>query len=163
MIKRLLLAVAMLAASPVAAQSITISAPPTVNANGQPRAVTDVFVRNSDGSIASNTSGLSATTIVSPALTGGLVAKASAGYLYGVNVTTGATAGYVLVTNTATIPADGAIVPSKCVALAANTSLDLGWRASPLYSATGFSISFSSTGCFTKTASATAFISVDVR
>ena len=49
---RLLLLVAALAMPQIAtAQTVTIASPNTVNPNGQPRAVADVFVRNADGSI----------------------------------------------------------------------------------------------------------------
>lgn len=104
---------------------------------------------------------------VAPAVTaavgGGQVVKASGGNLYGLNVVSGASAGYVLVTNTTTVPADGAVTPLKCYVLPANSSLDLNLRAAPVYFSTGISVSFSTTGCFTKTASATAFISGDAK
>lgn len=109
----------------------------------------------------STTSGVA--PVATTAVAGGQVLKASAANLYGLNVVSGASAGYVLVTNTTTVPADGAVTPLKCYALAANSSLDLNLRAAPVYFSTGVSVSFSTTGCFTKTASATAFISGDVK
>lgn len=110
---------------------------------------------------ASTTSGVA--PVVTAAVAGGQVLKASAGNLYGLNVVSGASAGYVLVTNTTTVPADGAVTPLKCYAIPATSSLDLNLRAAPVYFSTGISVSFSTTGCFTKTASATAFISGDVK
>lgn len=100
---------------------------------------------------------------VSTAVESGRVLKASAGNLYGLNVTSGASAGFVLVFNSTTVPADGAVTPVKCYPLAANTGFDLNYRASPVAFATGISVAFSTTGCFTKTASATAFISGDFK
>lgn len=101
--------------------------------------------------------------VASAAVSGGVVLKASAGNLYGFNVTSGASAGYVLVLNTATVPADGAVTPLRCFTLAANTSIEASWRAAPLYLTPGITVVFSTTGCFTKTASATAFISGDAK
>jgi len=100
----------------------------------------------------------------STAAEGARILKASAGNLFGLNVVSGATAGVVQVFNSATIPADGAVTPAKCYFLAANSSLDLNLRAAPLYLSAGVSVAFSSgTSCFTKAASATAFISGDTK
>jgi hypothetical protein len=110
---------------------------------------------------ATNLSGVA--PVVSSAVSGGIVGKASAGNLYGYNVVAGASAGFVLITNTATVPADGAVAPLRCIPLAANTGIDVNLRGQPVYFSTGISVSFSTTGCFTKTASATAFIAVDAR
>lgn len=92
-----------------------------------------------------------------------LVAKGSAGNLYGYNVVSGASAGYVLVLNSATVPADGAVTPARCIPLAANTGIDVNLRGQPVYFSAGVTVAFSTTGCFTKTSSATAFIAVDVK
>lgn len=99
-----------------------------------------------------------ATTVAAASLSVG-----SPGYLQGVNVTSGASAGYVLVFDSATVPADGTVTPARCMPLAANTGLELNWRSSPLSFRNGMIVVFSTTGCFTKTASATAFIAVDYR
>jgi hypothetical protein len=86
-----------------------------------------------------------------------LVVKASAGNLYGWRVVAGASAGFVLMFDAISAPADGAVTPKDCVPVAANGTvgerLDIGDRYT-----TGITIVFSTTGCFTKTASATAFI-----
>jgi len=103
------------------------------------------------------------TTTASAAVTGGQIVKASAGNLYGFNVVSGASAGYVLVFNSATVPADGAVTPARCLPLAANTGLDVNLRGQPTYFSAGITIVFSTTGCFSKTASATAFISGDAK
>lgn len=103
------------------------------------------------------------TTVASSAVTTGQVIKASAGNLYGFNVVSGASAGYVMVFNSTTVPADGAVTPARCLPLAANTGLDINLRGQPVHFSTGITIVFSTTGCFTKTASATAFIAGDAQ
>jgi len=84
-------------------------------------------------------------------------------YLQSVNVTSGASAGYVMVFDATTVPADGTVAPARCVPLAANTGIELNWRASPIRFVNGVVVVFSTTGCFTKTISATAFIAADYR
>ena len=85
------------------------------------------------------------------------VFKASAGTLFGLSVTSGASAGYVLIFNATTAPADGAVTPVACYAIAANTTLGIAFTPFPLALSTGITAVFSTTGCFTKTASATSF------
>lgn len=103
------------------------------------------------------------TTVASLAVTGGQVIKASAGNLYGFNVVSGVTAGYVMVFNSTTVPADGAVTPLRCIPLAANSGIDVNLRGQPSRFSTGITIVFSTTGCFTKTISATAFIAGDAQ
>jgi hypothetical protein len=103
------------------------------------------------------------TPVANSAVASAVIGKASAGNLFGYNITTGASAGYAMVFNATTAPADGAVTPVKCVAVAANTSFIDNFRGAPIYNSTGSVVVFSTTGCFTKTASATAFISVDVK
>jgi hypothetical protein len=83
------------------------------------------------------------------------VLKASAGSLYYLSVTTGATAGYVLIYNAVSAPSNGAVAPAFCYPVAANQFLSLSF--SPASFSTGITAAFSSTGCFTQTLSATAF------
>lgn len=85
------------------------------------------------------------------------VAKASAGNVYRVSITTGGTAGYLMGFNATTAPADGAVTPSLCRVIAANSSLSVSYADMPARWGTGITFVFSSTGCFAKTASATAF------
>ncbi len=87
-----------------------------------------------------------------------LVLKASAANLYRVVVTSGASAGYVMIFNATSAPADGAVTPVDCRAIAANASLSISYADAPARLTTGATVVFSTTGCFTKTASATAFI-----
>ncbi len=86
------------------------------------------------------------------------VIKASPGNFYGYNVTSGASAGYILIYNALTAPADGTVTPVLSLPLAANTGVDTSYRT-PEYFSVGIVIVFSTTGCFSQTASATAFIS----
>lgn len=94
----------------------------------------------------------SASTVVE----GNRVLKASAGNLYRLIVNTGATAGWVGVSNTTTNPADGAVTPLICRQVAANSTLTVDYAQLPARFSTGISAWFSTTGCFTKTQSATA-------
>jgi hypothetical protein len=104
------------------------------------------------------------TSVVSTAVETGHIIKASAGNLYGFEVTTGATAGEVLVHNSTTVPSAGAVTPIKCYQLPANNTLGVSWGPQPLNFSTGISISFSTAStCFTQTNSSTAFISADAQ
>lgn len=69
-------------------------------------------------------------------------------------------AGFLLVFDAAAAPADGAVVPAACYAAAANVTTGVTF-APPLYARTAWTLVFSSTGCFTKTASAVAYISAE--
>ncbi len=97
--------------------------------------------------------------VVSTAVETGHVIKASAGNLYSVSVTTGAVAGRVLIHNSATVPAAGAVTPVDCAIVSANSTVMLSYDP-PIELSAGISVSFSTaTTCFTQTDSATAFIS----
>lgn len=85
------------------------------------------------------------------------VFKATAGTLFGLSVTSGASAGYVLVFNATSAPADGAVTPVACYQLPASQTIGIAFTPFPLAMSTGITAVFSTTGCFTKTASATAF------
>lgn len=97
------------------------------------------------------------TPSVNTVLAGNRILKASAGNLYGYNVVAGATAGYIMLFDSPTVPADGAVTPKICLPLAANAGTERSF-STPLRFATGIVVVFSSTGPFTKTESATAFI-----
>ncbi len=83
--------------------------------------------------------------------------KAAPGNLYSLYATTGATAGYVMTFNATTAPADGAVNPIECVTAPANSTISITFDGPPDIYSVGIVVVFSSTGCFTKTASATAF------
>lgn len=111
---------------------------------------------------AASTSGIA--PVVTSAAAGTLVLKASAGNLYGLTVTTSSAAGYVMVFNATSAPVDGAVTPVHCVYIgSAPATVGISWRPLGSYYSTGISVAFSTTGCFTKTASATAFIAGDVQ
>lgn len=92
------------------------------------------------------------------------VFKATAGNLYDLYVTIGATAGFLMVFDAASAPTDGAVTPKDCIQVPASTtqSLFTGGTGPEVYS-TGIVAVFSTTGCFTKTASATAFFHARVQ
>lgn len=78
-------------------------------------------------------------------------------FLRSLYVTTGASAGYLMVFDAVSAPVDGAVTPRECIPVAANSfvAIDFGDTSEPFVS--GLTAVFSTTGCFTKTASATAF------
>lgn len=96
------------------------------------------------------------TPSVSTATEGSRVLKASAGNLYRISITTGGSAGYLMVFNATSAPADGAVTPAICRVIAANSSLEVNFSNMPSRFTTGITAVFSTTGCFTKTVSATA-------
>lgn len=104
---------------------------------------------------------MTTTNNAATAVTASLVLPGPA-YLHGVNVTSGASAGYVMLFDAAAVPADGAVTPSRCLPLAANTGIERTFPT-PISMKVGIVVVFSTTGCFTKTASATAFIAADFR
>lgn len=108
-----------------------------------------------------NATATSAPTSVQTAVAAGsLIAKTAAGNCYGFNVAAGASAGFLLLFDSTTVPADGTVTPKKVYAVAANATLSVHWDI-PRRFGTGITAVFSTTGPFTKTISATAFISVD--
>lgn len=102
----------------------------------------------------------SLTPTVSAAVTGGVIYKASAGNLYSVSATAGASAGFLLLFNSTTIPVDGAVTPQQCIPIAANgqVTYDATRGGIPERFTVGIVGVFSTTGCYTKTISATAFL-----
>ncbi len=93
-------------------------------------------------------------------LNSGLVVKTSAGNVYEWQVSTGAVAGHVMTFDATSIPADGVVAPLQCVHAPANSTVAYNPPVVPERFSTGYVIVFSTTGCFTKTASATAHIRV---
>ena len=100
------------------------------------------------------------TTTQTAVAAGSLVAKAAAGNCYGFNAVSGASAGYLMLFDANAVPVDGTVTPKKVYVMAANSSLGLHWDV-PRRFGSGITAVFSTTGPFTKTISATAFISVD--
>lgn len=107
-------------------------------------------------------------TAASPALASNLVVKESAGNLYAFNISADPTlsgaAWWLMIFNATSAPADGAVTPAKCYAFpSGTTSYSASWGIIPLYLGTGITLVVSTTGCFTKTASAHAFLSGDYK
>ena len=100
------------------------------------------------------------------ALATSLTLKSAAGVLYSYNVTPDATlsaaAWYILIFDATAVPSNGAVTPAKCYAEPAGQPRDGGtFSAGGVAFSTGITIAVSTTGCFTLTQSAHAFISGD--
>jgi hypothetical protein len=94
----------------------------------------------------------------SSALEASHVLKASAGNLYSLYVMTTSVGGYLMTFNAISAPSDGAVTPVECIQIPANSAAGISWDgAPPDFYSTGIVAVFSTTGPFTKTASATAF------
>jgi len=102
-------------------------------------------------------------SVPSASVEGSHIFKTTSGVLTGFNVTSGASAGYVLIFDSATVPADGAVTPMFCYSLAAATTGSSGWLQYPVPFTNGIVMVFSTTGCFTKTISNTAFFSAQIQ
>lgn len=157
-----LLAAALLLAAPVAAQAqsvprATAAAPVYEEGSNRPLSVTLGGALRVTESVTPVASTSTATA------SGSLIAKASAGSLIDWQGTAGASAGYFLLFNSTTVPADGTVAPVQCVAVAANSTVGSSTHYTPERFTTGITVVFSTTGCFTKTISATAFIRARVQ
>jgi hypothetical protein len=105
--------------------------------------------------------------IPSTALEANHVIKGSAGNLYSFNVSADSmlsgAAWWLMIYNATSAPSDGAVTPIKCYAFPSGTT---GYSAAftlPINLSAGITLGVSTTGCFTKTASAHAFISGDAK
>lgn len=110
------------------------------------------------GGTPSSASTSAVATVRTTAAAGSQVVKASPGNLYGFSVVAGASAGYVLIYDSTTVPADGATQPVVALPVAANAGLQFDFPTPRRFN-TGIVMVFSTTGPFTKTISATAFLS----
>lgn len=99
--------------------------------------------------------------IASATLEASHILKTGPGTFYGGEVTIGATAGFLLLFDSATIPADGAVLPLKCWVVPASSTIAVNCPM-PVACSSGISVVFSTTGPFSKTASASAFFSFQV-
>lgn len=96
--------------------------------------------------------------VVSTAAESNHVLKGSPGNLYTLTTTIGTTSGYLMLFDATTLPANGAVTPKYCLPITSNATnggAGVSWPY-PLVFATGITAGFSTTGCFTLTASATA-------
>lgn len=103
-------------------------------------------------------SAVPAAPLATPTVAGTLTLKSVPCTFYGANITAVATAGYLMLFDAAAAPIDGTVTPTKVWVVAANSSLEIGYE-NGLTMALGAVLVFSSTGPFTKTVSATAFMS----
>jgi len=85
------------------------------------------------------------------------VFKATAGALHSLSCTSGGD-GYVMVFDSALVPADVTVSPAYCWKIAANTSIAINFEPNPMSLQNGIVIALSSTGPFTKTTSPTGHI-----
>ena len=93
-----------------------------------------------------------ATPVVSAAAEGSHILKASPGCLISTYVTPSSTAGYLMLFNSTTVPADGAVTPVECIQIASSVTNFLNWAPlPPEWFSIGIVAVFSTTGCFTKT------------
>lgn len=143
---------------------LRVSSTGTGSVNVAYLAIPAVSLPSADGSssvvIAPSTSGLGPTS--STALESSRIFKASSCLLFDFQVNTTTSPGWVLVFNSATVPADGPVTPAKAYQLPANSTLGASWApAPPLLLGTGCTIVFSTTGPYTKAASATAMFSAE--
>lgn len=101
--------------------------------------------------------GAGVANVSSTAAESGRVLKSGAGNLYGLTLTITTASGYAMLFNATSVPGDGAVTPVYCFPVQSNgTNGGASWAwHTPLYFSTGVSVAFSTTGCFTKTASAT--------
>jgi hypothetical protein len=75
-------------------------------------------------------------------------------------ITTGAVPGFLLILNATADPGNGAVLPTKCQVVAANTTTGFGADPDTEWDfPVGIVLVFSTTGCFTETQSATAYFS----
>lgn len=119
--------------------------------SGTPSGTQDVNV------LTSSTAGSATTSASSTAAASNLVLKASAGNLYSLTTTIGATTGYLMLFDATALPSNGAVTPVLCYPIISNGTQG-GVSFSffpPKRFGTGITAGFSTTGCFTLTASAT--------
>jgi hypothetical protein len=98
------------------------------------------------------------------AAAGSLVAKSSAGSVVSISGSA-ANASYIMLFNATSAPADGAVTPLKCWGpMSAAGPFALSWGIGPVLTmSTGITVVSSSTGCFTKTVTNAAFLSVEYK
>lgn len=99
-----------------------------------------------------------ATPVVSASAEGSHVLKASSGCLLAAYVYNSGAAAFLMIFNSATVPADGAVTPIQCIPVAAASYQYINFAPQPPeWYSTGISAAISTTGCFTKTVGSGAF------
>jgi hypothetical protein len=131
-------------------QRVTIASDNTANSN--PWLITPIPSATLGGLTSSQT-GAAATNL----------AVSGAHNLFGLQITTAASAGRMLLFDATALPANGAVTPKKCWSLAANTTATISWDT-PITNATGITVGFSTgADCYTLTAANAEFIAVDYK
>jgi hypothetical protein len=122
-------------------------------------------VQASQAPSAASTAGVA--PVSSASLEANHVIKGSAGNFYSFEATADATlsaaAWWLMVYNATSAPVDGAVTPLKCWGLPAGVVTFTGAFPQGTYFSTGITMGVSTTGCFTKTASAHAYLSGDAQ
>lgn len=135
------------------------------NGNQQTQVVGTVPLPTGAATSANQTNGNQVTKVTAMGLTpatttavaSSQVLKASAGTLYG-GAVTATVAGYLLIFNATSLPANGAVTPVKCLSVPAGQTVSFSADAGTAWTfSTGITLGYSTTGCYTLTASATAF------
>lgn len=94
-----------------------------------------------------------------------LVVKTGPGQLQDFTLNIGGTAGYVMVFDATAAPSDGSVTPRFCVPVQSNSTnggVSVTW-INPIAFQTGIVVTFSTTGCLSKTAANAAFISAEFK
>lgn len=105
-----------------------------------------------------------ATEVVSSAAEGSHVICSAACRLYHLSVTTGASAGYVLIYDATSAPVDGAVTPALCYTAGASSTLGVSFGDIPADFAVGLAVVFSTgASCFAQTTSSTAYFATVVK
>lgn len=103
--------------------------------------------------------------VVSTSAESSHVIKGAPGSLYGGHATVTTVSGYLMIFDATSAPVDGAVAPKACLPITSNGTnggIAINYTTPAQY-LTGVTVVFSSTGCFTKTASATAYFSFQVQ
>jgi hypothetical protein len=91
-----------------------------------------------------------------------LVLKAAPGELFSATISNPSAAGFLLIFNAATVPADGTVTPVECVPVASAGTVTISY-STPEFFNVGMAMALSSTGCFTKTTAPTGFLHAQVQ
>lgn len=148
------------AATPTKQVSVPVVAMATASGATAPAGTSaDPTFTNASNSPSTSTSS-ALTRVFTTTVQGSLIVKASAGNLYGYNIVSGGSAGYLMIFDSATVPAEGTVTPKLVLPIAANAGIQSD-RDIPIRFTSGIVMVFSTTGPFTKTISNTAFLAGD--
>lgn len=140
-------------------QAVTQAYPLPVTVGGTPPLPTGAATsaNQTNGNQVTKVTATGLTPSTTTAVASNQVLKASAGTLYGGSVTA-TVAGYLLIFNATSLPANGAVTPVKCLSVPAGQTVSFSADSGTAWVfSTGITLGFSTTGCYMLTASATAF------